>query len=1130
MACQVGPQPDDSVLLARFLTDRDPAAFEALVARHGPMVLRVCRHVLGNRQDAEDAFQATFLVLAQKAAHIRPPGCLAGWLHGVACRVALGARTAARRRRREGLASDLAPPDPRPDPLAELTAREALRILEEEVQRLPEAYRLPVVLCCLHGVSQEEAARQLGWTPGSVRGRLERGRKRLHRRLAGRGLGLAAALALVEVSRSMATGLGEAFVASTAVAAVAGASGNTAGACLVSAEIKSLATGGLRHGALAKVKLGLLLLLAVGSGSAGLAVLGYLLPAGKPPAVRAAAEHSQSDQGAEPPESPKGKEQVRTDRNGDLLPPGAVARIGTARWWHGQKHDMNNHCPLAYTPDGKSLVLSDDGKTVRFLDTATGKEIRRIAPAGDGVTCFALAPDGKRLVTASHQSAVLRVWDASTGQQLRQLAGGKFGTAVLAFSPDGKMIAANSGGIRLWDAATWKEIRRITEKYANNCTHGLVFSADGKTLISANGDNLCWWDVGTGRLLRRLGDHFPSKGHHGYTQPAVSADGKRVSAWSGEGALYLWDTASGETIRRIALDQAWDSYFSPDGRILACSNTRRNGKDETLLFAADTGRELHRWDEDDAFSSHMAFSPDGKVLAQVRHGVIRLRDAATGKPLPTTDLPSGVTAVTFLRDGQTLLTNFPAGRTGFWDPLTGKRLAPFQGPPKDFVHGRGDVWRRTALTADGGKAALVDAKGILHVWETATAKACCRITRLPSDDDRAIFSTDGKVLALGGYGSLRLWDTATGKLLRSFQVKPHCVYPLAFSPDGRTLALYYGSTTALSEAPVLLLWDATTGEERGQLAWPQDRYKPNKDKPPMHVHFIADGQRLLASFDPGPNWPEEEAGWRIGLCVWDVASGRELRRIHGSAGPMALSPDEKTLAAAEGKTILLWELASGMERGRFAGHRERIESLAFSPDGRLLASGSLDHTALVWDVTGVCPDGKWTSRAAAPEEIDRLWADLGSTDGVRAYRALWRMAAGRQSVAFLALRLGPVPRIAEERVARLIAELDSDRFEVRDRASKELEQLGELAGPALRKALAGKPSLEVRRRLKTLLDQVGGRTLAAEQLRALRAVEVLEHIGTSDAQEVLKKMAKGAPEARLTREATAALDRLNNKP
>src|SRR5262249_731039 len=173
---QAGPPADDSGLLTRFLTARDPAAFEALVARHGPMVLRVCRHLLGNRHDAEDAFQATFLVLARKAANVRPPGALAGWLHGVAYRVALKARKVVLRRRLESPAPDLAPPDPHPDPLSELTAREALLALEEEVQRLPEAYRLPVVLCCLHGATQEEAARQLGCTPGSVKGRLERGR------------------------------------------------------------------------------------------------------------------------------------------------------------------------------------------------------------------------------------------------------------------------------------------------------------------------------------------------------------------------------------------------------------------------------------------------------------------------------------------------------------------------------------------------------------------------------------------------------------------------------------------------------------------------------------------------------------------------------------------------------------------------------------------------------------------------------------------------------------------------------------------------------------------------------------------------------------------------------------------
>src|SRR5579885_241481 len=132
------PAADDAGLLTRFLTTRDPAAFEALVDRHGSMVLRVCRHLLGNRQDAEDAFQATFLVLARKAANVRPPGAVAGWLHGVAYRVARKARHAALRRRHEGLTLDLAPPDPRPDPLEELTGREGLLILEEEVQRLPE--------------------------------------------------------------------------------------------------------------------------------------------------------------------------------------------------------------------------------------------------------------------------------------------------------------------------------------------------------------------------------------------------------------------------------------------------------------------------------------------------------------------------------------------------------------------------------------------------------------------------------------------------------------------------------------------------------------------------------------------------------------------------------------------------------------------------------------------------------------------------------------------------------------------------------------------------------------------------------------------------------------------------------
>src|SRR5262249_28851463 len=153
-----------------------------------------------------------------------------------------------------------------------------------------------------------------------------------------------------------------------------------------------------------------------------------------------------------------------------------------------------------------------------------------------------------------------------------------------------------------------------------------------------------------------------------------------------------------------------------------------------------------------------------------------------------------------------------------------------------------------------------------------------------------------------------------------------------------------------------------------------------------------------------------------------------------------------------------------------------------------------------WDVTGVCPEGKWSSRDLQPGEIERLWTDLGSTDGVRAYRALWALAAARQAVPFLAERLRPGPPVEEKRLTRLIAGLEGPRFAVRDRAAKELEQLDERAEAALRKALAGQPSPELRRQLKLLLDKVGSRPLSSEQFQLLRAVEVLEQTGTSDAR------------------------------
>jgi RNA polymerase sigma factor (sigma-70 family) len=246
---------DDAVLLDRFVRLRDGTAFAALVARHGGMVLHVCRRILGDLHAAEDAFQAAFLVLARRAEAIRRRESLAAWLHAVAYRVARKARlSAAGRKRREADGPAPEPPAPHTDPLEQMTVRELLAALEEEVQRLPEAYRLPVVLCCLEGLSQEEAARRLRSTAGSVRARLERGRKRLHARLAKRGLTLAAVLGAVEVSRGIAAAVPPALVGTAVQAALTDKLGDAVAAGTVSAATATLTEGVVKAMLLKKLK------------------------------------------------------------------------------------------------------------------------------------------------------------------------------------------------------------------------------------------------------------------------------------------------------------------------------------------------------------------------------------------------------------------------------------------------------------------------------------------------------------------------------------------------------------------------------------------------------------------------------------------------------------------------------------------------------------------------------------------------------------------------------------------------------------------------------------------------------------------------------------------------------------
>ena len=298
-------QLSDGSLLEAFISRREESAFASIVRRHGPMVMGVCRRVLRDPHDAEDAFQATFLVLARKATSISSRELLAHWLYSVAFKTSLKAHaTIAKRKTRERQVT------PMPD--AEVTGEEHsdfLPMLDLELSRLPEKYRLPIILCELEGKTLRQAAHQLGWPEGTVSGRLSRGRNMLAKRLRARGIELSsAALASLLAQQSISAAVPASLVASTARAATIVSSG-AAAAGIVSANVAHLVEGVLKAMLIAKLKTGAAVLLLLATfGIAGSQAFQAASPDANPTLVPAAMEQKTDTKAksadAAPPEIP----------------------------------------------------------------------------------------------------------------------------------------------------------------------------------------------------------------------------------------------------------------------------------------------------------------------------------------------------------------------------------------------------------------------------------------------------------------------------------------------------------------------------------------------------------------------------------------------------------------------------------------------------------------------------------------------------------------------------------------------------------------------------------------------------------------------------------------------------------
>jgi WD40 repeat protein len=774
----------------------------------------------------------------------------------------------------------------------------------------------------------------------------------------------------------------------------------------------------------------------------------------------------------------------------ERLPAGALARLTPPRRAGAAGLDA-----IAVSPDGKSLA------TVGGLG---GVRVWRLGALGDGpvaeeeaALAVAYSPDGKLVAAATRNNGVA-LWDADLDRKREPLGGHKGGATALAFAADGRLLASGGvdGTVRLWDLSRASEKRRLDGH--DGLVTAVAFGPEGKTVISASLDRTVRvWDAATGKELRRLDGHRDR-----VLAVRTLADGSVATA-SLDHTLRLWDPATGKELRTFeghahgvtSVDASADG-----GRLVS------GGLDGTVrVWDAATGKQLLEVAACDAGVAAVAFTPDGKsVIDGDRDGAVRRWDAATGKELERFGLlradlnRDGIPCLDWSPDGKRLVTGSEEG-VRVWDAATGK-MVRLLGRLADAAWG-------VAWSPDGKQVVAVGRRdGTVHAWDPDTGEELFRYGPAHKGGiSRVAFSPDGRRLASGGGTfdpTIHVWDAHTGKHLRALEAPMQYLEGLAWSPDGKRLA-------SVGWDKLLRVWDADAGKELRQFPGPGG-YRA--------VAWSADG-RWLAT-----------AGDGHAATLWDPAGEREpvpLGTGEQAAGMVVFAPDGRTLAAGGGKGVGLWETATGRPRTSFAAGTGDAAgagevALRFSPDGRRVAADA-NGVVLIWDVTGLA--GRPAKEPTA-EEVGTLWDQLGG-EGEAAHAAVWRLvAAPKQAVPVLRERLRPAAAADPAKVARWVKDLDDDSFAVRERASRELGQLGELVEGALVEAAKPGNSAEVRTRARALLARLR-EPGAPDRLRQLRALEVLEQAATADARDLLRELAKGAPQAWVTQDAAAALKRLD---
>jgi WD40 repeat protein len=651
----------------------------------------------------------------------------------------------------------------------------------------------------------------------------------------------------------------------------------------------------------------------------------------------------------------------------------------------------------------------------------------------------------------------------------------------------------------------------------------LIFSADGSQVLSQGDKELRLWDVASGRLVRQTNDHSFD------TCLTASPDGRYLADVIG-GCIHVVEWKTGDVIAELDTQEVWMSLaFSADSKALVGLTADAVICSWDLASRQETARHvLHGLPPEFARATYRfwSLSADGAVVVgrfqgfadQERQGTWHFWNTAMGKEdrpgLKTHHLASRAADCCWCLspDGRMLAMTTEGGVVEVWDTRSGKRLALDAEP----------VAQMLSLDPGGRHLALAD-RGEVSLWDLDTGKRVWHVNPTGERASALTFTADGKTLAVGSATSITMLDVATGKRTGFSQGDPGRFWgPGHFGGDGTLVVAHGGKLSVRAMA---------AGEEIRTFSAAELLPGASRQADARPARFHPEG-RLVSSSADG----RRQAWHRLReVTVTCTTTGRVLLVVpQGRA--QAFAPDGNMAAFIDefGREVTLRDMASGTVVRRWSDALAEFTGVSFSPDSRTLALSTREGTVLVCDVTGLATaPGQLPHQQLTHEAGERLWGELASDDGPRAHKAMWSLvAAGAQAVEILREHLKPVA--VHGQVACFIAELDSERFTVREKATLALLRLPNVR-PELEAAMARQPSAEVQRRLEFVLSKIGESPRDVElyrdpeQRRAWRALTILEQVGTAEARRLLESVAAGAAHERVTMEAQAALQRLKQR-